>query len=176
MMDKSGKILYAEHEGVHVLKFVGDVRLSLGPTISAFLARLRACDNFKAIIVDLSETEAIDSTALGLLAKVAICANETFDACPDVICPQESIARLLKSMAMERVCHLVADLEDCGDGALAELPCENASEDDLREEVLQAHRTLMSLGEENQQRFHDLVEALEEEKATAPGVRKAASG
>ncbi len=174
-MSEAGKILYAEHEGVHVLKFVGDVRLTLGPTISAFLDHLHKCDNFKSMIVDLSGTEGIDSTALGLLAKVAICTNESFHASPSVFCPDESIQRLLRSMAMEQVCTLVADDVSVDDN-LTELPCKDASEEDLREEVLNAHRVLMSLTEENQEKFKDLVSALEEEKAHAgQSVRKAAS-
>lgn len=165
-MKQAGKILYTEHDGVHFLKFVGDVRLTLGPTISAFLGHLRGCDNFRAMIVDLSETEAIDSTALGLLAKVAICASETFDVCPVVVCPGDNISRLLKSMAMDRVCRLVAGIEQPGDddSVPAELPREKASEEELLDEVLQAHRVLMTLGEENRDRFRDLVERLEQEK------------
>jgi hypothetical protein len=38
-----GKILFAEKEGVFVLKFVGDVRVTLGPTISTFLDNIGKC-------------------------------------------------------------------------------------------------------------------------------------
>ena len=170
-MKQTGKILYAEHDGVHFLKFVGDVRLTLGPTISSFIEHLRNCDNFKSMIVDLSETQGIDSTALGLLARVAICTSESFNSPPSVICPSESIGRLLKSMAMDQVCHLVKDRPGDSEGGLAELPCKDASEEDLREEVLQAHKTLMNLDEGNQDKFRNLVEALEEEKASASARR-----
>ena len=67
------QVLYAEKAGYHVLKFVGDVRLSLGPAISGFLSRLRELEDCRGMVVDLSETEAIDSTALGLIAKLGIC-------------------------------------------------------------------------------------------------------
>ena len=69
------QVLYAEKSGYHVLKFVGDVRLSLGPAISGFLSRLRELEDCRGMVVDLSETEAIDSTALGLIAKLGICTN-----------------------------------------------------------------------------------------------------
>ena len=67
-----GKILFAEQNGVHVLKFIGEVRLTLGPTISTFLERLESCDGFQSMIIDLSETETIDSTALGLICCAGI--------------------------------------------------------------------------------------------------------
>lgn len=161
-MNQQGKILYAEQGGIHVLKLVGDVRLTLGPTISQFLEHLRSCGEFKQIVIDLKETRSLDSTALGLLAKVAICTREHFDSTPNVVCPAPDLNRLLRSMSMEKVCHLMSETTT-DESALAELPCGEASEETLRDEVLAAHRTLMSLDANNQQKFKDLVQALENE-------------
>ena len=162
-MMSMGKILFAEHKGVHVLKFVGDVRLTLGPTIAAFLDQLKKAGDFKAIVLDMSETEAIDSTALGLVAKIAICTKENFDCAPSIICPNDDITRILTSMAMDKVCILIRDSTVDGNGML-ELPREVVSEDKLREQVLEAHKTLMSLNAHNRDSFKDLVDALEQEK------------
>ena len=162
-----GKILFAEQNGIYVLKFVGDVRLTLGPTISTFLDKLRNRENFRAMIIDMSETKAIDSTALGLVAKVGICCREQFAHTVSIISPNDDITRVLKSMAMQDVCMISSDpLTEASD--LAELPREVASEDALREQVLDAHRTLMSLNKDNQDKFKDLVEALEMEKLETP--------
>ena len=168
-----GKILVARHEGVHVLKFVGDVRLSLGPTIATFLSQLRDARDFKAMIIDLAETEAIDSTALGLIAKIAICTRETFDCATSIISPRDDITRILRSMAMERVCVLTREpvSQDTG---LCELPQEVVCEETLREQVIDAHRTLMKITDDNHTKFHDLVDALENEQADSrPGAARA---
>ena len=162
-MMSMGKILYAEHNGVHVLKFVGNVRLTLGPTIAAFLDQLKQVGNFKAIVLDMSETEAIDSTALGLVAKIAICTKESFDCAPSIISPNQDITRVLTSMAMDQVCILISDSVVDSNGLL-ELPREVVSEDALREQVLEAHKTLMSLNAHNRDSFKDLVTALEHER------------
>jgi anti-anti-sigma regulatory factor len=159
-----GKILYAEHDGIHVLKFVGDVRLSLGPTISTFLEQLHDCNQFGSMIVDLSETDAIDSTALGLIAKIAICTKEDFKCATCIVSPRQDITRILTSMAMEQVC-VVSSEAITDEATMRELPQEIASEHVMREQVLDAHRTLMSLGEENEVKFRDLVDALENEKS-----------
>ena len=66
---KMSKILFAEKDGVFVLKFVGDVRVTLGPTISTFLDNIGQCDSFQSVIIDLTQTEGIDSTTLGMLAN-----------------------------------------------------------------------------------------------------------
>lgn len=162
-----GKILFAEKNGIHVLKFVGDVRLTLGPTISSFLEHLRSCSDFRSMIIDLSDTETIDSTALGLIAKISICTQESFNSTTTLVSPREDVTRVLKSMAMEQVCVISGDQisEETG---LRELPQEIASEDVLREQVLEAHKVLMSLTPENYEKFQDLVEALENEKSGEP--------
>ena len=172
-MSNMGKILYAEAQGVHVLKFIGEVRLTLGPAIASFLSQLKGAKNFKSVVIDLSETQCIDSTALGLLARIAICTRDSFGAMPSVISPREDITRILKSMAMEEVCLI---LKECvypdnempaQTAELSSAPKAMLSEDALREQVLEAHKTLMSLNQENRDKFKDLVSALEQEKKPA---------
>lgn len=178
-MSEPGKILYAEQDGVHLLKFVGDVRLTLGPAITQFIEHLRGCQGFRQIVIDLKETQGIDSTALGLLARVAICSRESFDCTPALISTDPDITRILRSMAMDQVCHLVTDPAQADEKeeekALKELPCQAVSEEILREEVLMAHKTLMSLDSQNQQKFQDLVKTLEADKAARRQARRRAS-
>jgi anti-anti-sigma factor len=158
-----GKILFAEQEGVSVLKFIGDVRLTLGPTISTFLEKLESSDHFESMIIDLSETETIDSTALGLIAKIAICTRENFGSATSIVSPREDITRVLTSMAMEQVCVVTSEVISDATG-LQELPTEITSEEVMREQVLDAHKTLIALDDQNCDKFQDLVDALESEK------------
>ena len=81
-------------------------------------------------------------------------------------------------MAMDQVCQLVTDPAQAGkggEGRLTELPCKEVSEEILREEVLMAHKTLMSLDSQNQQKFQDLVKTLEADKAASRQARRRAS-
>lgn len=166
-----GSILFAEYEGVHVLKFVGDVRLSLGPTIASYLTKLEDCQQFSGMVIDLSETETIDSTALGLIAKIAICTREKFSSATSIVSPREDITRVLKSMAMEQVCVITKEVVD--DTKLSELPVEICGEKMMRDQVLDAHKILMSLDDGNRDKFRELVEALESEE-DLPAERKQA--
>jgi anti-anti-sigma regulatory factor len=167
-----GKILFAEHEGVYILKFVGDVRLNLGPTISSFQDRLKHASAFHGMVIDLTETVAIDSTALGLIAKIAITTREAFDSTTSIVSPSSDVTRILKSMAMEDICLITSEALVDDSGELRELPHEVASEAALRDQVIDAHRTLMSFNHENEEKFFDLVEALENEKSGVP-IRQA---
>ena len=82
------QIFYAEQADFHILKFVGDVRLSQSPLISNFLLKMRKLDNCCVIVVDLSETVAIDSTALGLIAKLGIICRESFALTLSIVSPR----------------------------------------------------------------------------------------
>jgi anti-anti-sigma factor len=157
-----GKILFAERDGVQVLKFVGDVRVTLGPTISTFLSKLGNCKTSKSVIVDLTETDGIDSTALGLLAKISLTTQEAFNTIPTIVSPNEDITRILESMGFDQVFVILKELiTRCGQ--LGELPTEIVSEVNLRKQVLESHKVLMSLNERNRDEFQDLVHALENE-------------
>jgi len=162
-----GKILLAEQDGVEVLKFVGDVRVSLGPTISEFVNELGQRKDIHSIIIDLTETEGIDSTTLGLMAKISLKSQETFQTLPTIVSSNEDITRILFSMGFDNVFVIVNEASD-EVGPLGELPTQLVSEEALREQVLEAHRVLMSLNSENKERFRDLVEALENERQQGP--------
>ena len=162
-----GKILFAAHDGVHVLKFVGDVRVTLGPAISAFLDKIGNCQSFRSIIIDLSETVGIDSTSLGLLAKIAMRVDESYGAKPTIVSTNDDITRILLSMGFDQVFVIAHDVGEglTGIGSGCEVPCRAVSEQDMREQVLDAHRALMSMNETNRETFQDLVGALEAEAA-----------
>lgn len=156
----AGKIQYAVIDGTYVLKFMGDVRLTLCSTLDAFAVQMFADEQFAQVIIDLSEADNIDSTSLGLLAKISIHSQKRFHCKPTIISPREDITRILLSMGFDQVFNLVAELSALSEG-LEELRCEGCNEDQAREKVLEAHRILMSLNEKNRLAFQDLVRALE---------------
>jgi len=157
-----GKILFAEKEGVFALKFLGDVRIACGPTISNFLDDIGGCRAFRSVIIDLTEAECIDSTSLGMLAKIAIYTRSKFDRKPTIVSDSEDIDRILKSVGFAAIFTIITECPDCG--KLGEMPEQVLPESQLRDEVLEAHRILMDLNENNRHQFKDLVMALEAEQ------------
>ena len=59
----TGRIQFAEQDGTFVLKFVGEVRLTLCSALDATIERIFTALNFNAIVIDLTETRSIDSTS-----------------------------------------------------------------------------------------------------------------
>lgn len=168
-----GQILVGECDGVHVLLFKGDVRLTLCKAMDDYLLGILQDPCIRSIVVDLSETENIDSTSLGLLAKLSIESVRRFGYQPTLISTQPDITRILETMGLDDVFNLVQEplvRED----QLGDLPPCAATEDQVHARVLEAHRVLMSLNDQNREAFQDLVAALEAECAE-PCLSRSAS-
>ncbi len=155
-----GRILAASHNGAYVIRLVGDVRLTLCTTIDDYFQKMYGDPEFTSVWVDLCDAEGIDSTTLGLLAKLALEVKEKFGFEPAIYSCDPSIVRLLKSMGFHQLYELheeaCSNLEN-----IAEIPTVSGSEEAVREKVVEAHKVLMGLSDENRARFKDLMAALE---------------
>lgn len=156
----NGKIQFAEQDGIFVLKFVGEVRLTLCSALDATIEKIFASANFSSIVIDLIETRSIDSTTLGLLAKLSILSRQKVGLLPTLVTDQPDITRLLHSMGFDQVFNIV-DQPTVTPDNLTDLPSQDLSELEVKARVLEAHRILMGLNESNREAFHDLVLALE---------------
>ncbi|PRB82277.1 anti-sigma factor antagonist RssC [Pseudomonas sp. MYb185] len=156
----TGRIQFAESEGTFVLKFIGDVRLTLCAALDAYIEKIFSALSFKSIVIDLTETDNIDSTSLGLLAKLSILSKERVGLLPTLVSTHEDLNRLLQSMGFDQIFNIVAESTPT-DAELQELPGQLLSEDQVKDRVLEAHRILMDLNEHNRTAFTDLVSTLE---------------
>ena len=157
-----GRILVGEQGGVHVMLFRGDVRLTLCKALDDYLADVLKDPCIRSIVVDLSETENIDSTSLGLLAKLSIESGRRFGYRPTLVSTRPDITRIIEAMGLDDVFNLVHE-QLAHEEQLGELPPCAANEDQVRTRVLEAHRILMGLNEQNREVFRDLVATLEAE-------------
>ena len=157
---QKGKILFAEQDGNYILKFVGDVRLTLCSTLDLFLESMLDNEGFKTVIIDLSETDGIDSTSLGLIAKIAVKMKRHHQVRPTIVSTNEDISRILLSMGFDKVFILIRDAVQ-GAAQLRELTVLQETEEQVKDRVVAAHRVLMDLNEHNRESFRDLVRSLE---------------
>lgn len=156
-----GHIYVAEHDGVYVIRLEGDVRLTLCISFDLFIESMFEDDRVSSIVFDVRNALAIDSTTLGLMAKISIGAREQGIAKPVVITSNESIVRLLESMGFEDIFEITneSDIPLAAD----EMPLSEvvADEADVKQTVLEAHKILMELNQSNKVKFHELVETLQ---------------
>lgn len=158
----AGKILAAEYKHMALLKFVGEVRVVMSSTLDNYCNNLYRRGILDAMVVDMSETRSIDSTALGMLAKMSIQLRNRFNVMPTIVSPNPDITRILRSMSFDIICNIVSSVPK-QQTQYSELKMQMESEATVRDKVIDAHLTLMAMSEENRLEFQDLVSALKQQ-------------
>lgn len=157
---QQGLIYSALVDRRYVLKFVGDVRLTLCATLDSHLESILSDSTVHEVLVDLTETQAIDSTSLGLIAKLSIRSQNNGLPKPALVSTQEDITRILYTMGFDHLFLLLESLPDNVED-LQQLPVVQESVDDMRHRIIASHRILMDLNDTNRDAFKDLVDTLE---------------
>lgn len=154
--------MHGSHNGVEVLCYRGDVRHTLCMALDRYLEQLLDRPDLRGFVVDLTQVEGIDSTNLGILARLARAMRKA--ALPQVtlISNQPDINELLEAVGFDEVFDIVEVLDTALD-ELAEIPVQEGEDPASGRLLLEAHRALMSLNEANRARFRDVVQAFERE-------------
>ncbi len=159
----AGKILAADYKHMALLKFVGEVRVVMSSTLDNYCNNLYRRGILDAMVVDMSETRSIDSTTLGMLAKMSIQLRNRFNVMPTIVSPNPDITRILRSMSFDVICNIVSSLPK-QQTQYSELKMQMESEATVRDKVIDAHLTLMAMSEQNRLEFQDLVSALKQQE------------
>ncbi|MBK8972739.1 MAG: STAS domain-containing protein [Hahellaceae bacterium] len=154
------RILKAEKQGVFILKFIGEIRLNLCSTIDRAIEEIELSPDLVTVVVDLSQAEMVDSTTLGLIAKIGVFAGRSGKLMPTIITTNPDITRMIDTMGFDAI-FVILNAADIQASDLKELPVCTASEEEVRQKVLAAHKVLMDLNDSNRETFKDLVQALE---------------
>jgi anti-anti-sigma factor len=164
-MDK-GNVFYAEQDGTCVFRLQGAINYRVANALDRFLDDTFATSRFRQVLVDLGELESIDSTGLGLLAKIANIARRRDGSRPLLFSSQPDINTLLSSICLDAafiLCERIPDLE-----AGTALPIGEPSDRELAETVLAAHRRLCEMNEGNRAMFQNVVDAFELDLGKTP--------
>jgi anti-anti-sigma factor len=157
----AGQVSYAVIEPRAFLKLSGVLRHPLSKRLNLAVAKLFARPGIRSVVVDLQEAEFIDSTCLGLLAKVATTCQERGLDWPVLVSTHREINRLLCSMGFDRVFVLVENPEEPTAGwqsAEALAGVANRPDPQL---VLVAHRALCEINAQNRHLFQNVIDQLE---------------
>jgi anti-anti-sigma factor len=158
-----GSIYSAFVEGSFVLKFVGDVRLTLCASLDCHLEEALSEPSVSDVLIDLTQADGIDSTSLGLIAKLAIKASKRNLPKPALVSTNPDITRILYTMGFDHIFLLMEELPR-NVHELQELPFVQESVEEMQQRIISAHRILMDLNEKNREAFQDLVSTLESVK------------
>jgi anti-anti-sigma factor len=163
---REGRILYADHDRVHVLRYVGDVRHPLAASLSAFVDKLLERIDGDALVFDLTEADAIDSTNLGEIARIADRLGARGSKRAAILSTRPEISQVLYSMAFDEVFDICTELTaPAGGQAIPEVV---PSRELTLRTILSAHQRLMLMSESNRKQFTEVVDLMEREIGTVP--------
>ena len=110
----TGKILVSDKDGNYLIKFSGDVRVNLCGSLNHHMAAIFGSTDVQHVVIDMLEAECVDSTTLGLIAKLALHCRKEYNINMQLFCQNPSILRTLSCMSFDEIidiCQEVPDIE-----------------------------------------------------------------
>ena len=159
----TGHVEYASLDGTHIFKLIGEVRAHSCISLDKLLSKIEQQANVKGALVDLTQTTFIDSTVLGVLAKLGIKLKQAHHIQAVMLSSNPDITTLANSMGLAQVFVILDDCRE-SDVNTCTLRDEHITHRAMLGTVLEAHQTLMQLNESNQHMFEPLVKQLQKEQ------------
>ena len=156
-----GQILISDKADHYLIKLVGDVRLTLSGSLNRYMDVLFGNNNVQSVVVDMLDAKAVDSTTLGLIAKLGLHCREHYQMNVKLFCQNPSIIRTLECMSFDEIIDIFQQSPDEFDAELRCLDAVTSEVDEVRQQVLEAHKLLIKLNPKNGAEFTDLINALE---------------
>ena len=156
----TGKILVSDKDGNYLIKFSGDVRVNLCGSLNHHMAAIFGSTDVQHVVIDMLEAECVDSTTLGLIAKLALHCRKEYNSNMQLFCQNPSILRTLDCMSFDEIIDICQEVPDI-DAELHAIETVNSDIDEVRRQVLEAHKLLTQLSPDSSKEFTDLIRALE---------------
>jgi anti-anti-sigma regulatory factor len=155
-----GRLLYAIEKEQCVIRLVGEIRFNVCQPLDEFIKRQQSMG--RKIVFDLTQSDMLDSTALGVIAQVAIARREAGLPPSAILVSKPKIHKLLTSVCFDKVFDLI-QVDQGVSGTLSSLDeaIENANREALKKSIQEAHENLMRLSFENQLNFRNVLDALQ---------------
>ena len=159
----TGHVEYASLNGTHFFKLIGEVRAQSCISLDKLLLKIEQQEHVDGAIVDLTQTTFIDSTVLGVLAKLGLKLKQSHQIQAVMLSTNADITTLANSMGLGQV-FVILNYSGDQDVCTKTLADENINHCTMLTTVLDAHKTLMKLNASNQNMFEPLVKQLQQEQ------------
>lgn len=156
------KVRYGRRADAVVLALEGRVHYAFGTRLRALFDELSERLTGAKLFVDLRRVEAIDSTGMGLLARLGRAARERGRG-GVIVCSNEDVSLCLHSAAFGELFEFADRWPFDETWALGEVPLDasDATEQQLGAVMLEAHKDLAGLSDQNRESFAAVISALE---------------
>jgi anti-anti-sigma factor len=158
-----GRYLFAKENKTLFFKLEGTLKYTESLSFDAFIDSLIQKQDFDEAVFDLTEVIYLDSTNLGIIAKIGEYLLERYGKRTTLISTNEDVNEVLRSVGFDEVFILIDDPSE-RIRKVDEIP--NKAEDtdkDTGNMILEAHKNLIRINEKNRETFQDIVDLMEKE-------------
>jgi anti-anti-sigma factor len=157
------QILFCEKAEICFIKLVGDLRYNLSPRFDNLVKQELCNKTISQFILDLCETEYLDSTNLGILGMIAAGAKNTHHKKPVIIGASKDILTILRSMGFDSLFKIEKDWNS-GDVNYQDVVKIEMNKMASREMVLETHQALAEMNSYNKEKFAPVIDAILKKK------------
>ena len=100
---QSGEVFAGCEDKTFYLRMTGDVRLTWSVSLEDYCRHVFQTQSIEFVLIDLCQVKNLDSTTLGILAKIAIAAKADLGRMPEIYLQDADIERLLMSMGFNAI-------------------------------------------------------------------------
>ncbi len=155
-----GAIYAARVDDIEYIKFFGTVRYSHCAGFESHIDEIFKKQDFEEIVVDLDQAEILDSTALGLLARVAIELKKNSPMPPVIFVKKGELLNILKRVCFDQVFKIISDDKLDNNGEYEELVSAQQDEKQTLERVIKAHEYLAEVDQKNEKLLKDITRSI----------------
>lgn len=155
-----GQYLIAKQKNIYFVKLIGSVKYTISEPFDKFLQKIFEESDFDDIVVDLTKCEFLDSTNLGLVAKIASFCKRKFHRKTILYSTNPEINILLKNIGFYRIFNIMDETQDQIDD-FEKLESVSGHPADMAKTILDAHKELASLSDKNKEIFKSVIDMFE---------------
>lgn len=157
-----GRYQFAENENFYMIKMSGNLKYTGSGGFDTFVENLFSRINDKDVFIDLTEAQYLDSTNLGIMAKISDTMTSRYGKQTTIISSNPDITTLLLNLGFDDYFTI---LDECPgtQSALSDISEMVTGNRNMAMMMLEAHKSLMELNDKNRIVFSSVVELLQKE-------------
>lgn len=159
----SSQASFGRCDGTAVVVLRGAVRYTQARALRRFVDDVVLCSGCDTVFIDVTSVDAIDSTGMGLLARIGRDCVEKHGRRAVLVGAARDVAPCLRAAAFDVLFHLVDTLPYETQVEVHEVPLSTEPGPPLARVMLDAHQTLSELDERNRAAFADVIHELDQD-------------
>jgi anti-anti-sigma factor len=161
MAQSSAQAEYGRTDRLSVLALKGEVRYLVARPLRAFVDEVVVQDGSDTLVIDLHELDLIDSTGLGIIARLGRRMLEKRGRRAIIVGPRPDVAAVLRAAAFDVIFEMVDRFPFEASAPLSPIPLDEPFDTGSGGPViLEAHRDLVALDERNRKTWGTVIDAL----------------